>query len=61
MCDDLVYVLNLYTLAGEWGTGSHFLAGRAIYILNLYTQSIHSIYTLNLYTLNPALGRPGAR
>ena len=23
--DNLVYVLNLYTLAGEWGTGSHLL------------------------------------
>ena len=25
VCDDLVNVLNLYTLAGEWGTGSHLL------------------------------------
>ena len=23
--DDSVYVLNVYTLAGEWGTGSYFL------------------------------------
>ena len=26
MGDDLVYVLNSCTLAGEWGTGSHLLA-----------------------------------
>ena len=34
------YVLNLYTLAGEWGTGSHFLVVPLVYTLGL-TSLLH--------------------